>query len=403
MNLVENRLFTATQVASCIGISSQAARKALLGTPADGARIIRGVEAAAWSMDRLPESLRKRLAEQARRRDYRDAEAMLSQPPTQWEPPAPLHKIHDDDIEYATKLRDVLRPWLVKQHDLSLSAAEREALGTADYFRIFHSRISHRYWRELFARTVQRDRGAADWNRLEIYLPNKPKAKEPASRVVSEALAKEFATVESYMKACGNPANPSKTEQRAIWTLALDNYASLVTGGMPGKKAARLVRSFLFAKAPFLAATRDALLKAFNRKREALESSAADPKALRDGREQNGERFDLPDDDRDRLIHRAVFYYRGDVAPAWRDLVKDGFSEPVRRRYFGKAASKSHVPASVMESVSSEVQILTVMHQGPRAFDSIMLVPDPRERQRRHDAPRAARVRFHHGPRGPQL
>jgi len=188
---------------------------------------------------------------------------------------------------------------------------------------------------------------------------------------VTEALAEEFGAIESFINACGNPAAPSKTEQRAVWTLALEKYASLVSSGMPGKQAARRVRSFLFAKAPFLASTRDALLKAFDRKREALESSAGDPKALRDGREQNGDRFDLPADDRDRLIHRAVFYYRGDVAPAWRDLVKAGFSEPVRQRYFGKAACKSHVPTSVMDSVSSEVEILTVMHQGPRAFDSI--------------------------------
>jgi hypothetical protein len=246
-----------------------------------------------------------------------------------------------------------------------------ETGGAADYFRIFKSRISGRYWRELFARTVQRDGGAEDWNRLEIYLPNNPKAKDAANRVLAEELAEEFGTVESYIKACGNPAAPSKTEQRAIWTLALDKYASLVSGGMPAKRAARRVRSFLFAKASFLAPTRDALLKAFDRKREALESHAGDPKALRDGREQNGERFDLPEDDRDRLVHQAVFYYRGDVAPAWRDLVKAGFSEPVRQRYFGKAANKSHVPTSVMDSVSSEVEILTVMHQGPRAFDSI--------------------------------
>src|ERR1019366_8283637 len=156
-----------------------------------------------------------------------------------------------------------------------------------------------------------------------------------------------------------------------IWTLALDKYASLVSGGMPARRAARRVRSFLFAKASFLAPTRDALLKAFDRKRKALDSSAGDSKALRDGREQNGERFDLPEQDRDMLIHRAVFYYRGDVAPAWRDLVKAGFSEPVRQRYSGKAASKSHVPTSVMDSVSSEVEILTVLHQGPRAFDAI--------------------------------
>lgn len=206
---------------------------------------------------------------------------------------------------------------------------------------------------------------------MELYLPERPAAKESPARMVTEALAEEFGAVESFIKACGNPAQPSKIEQRAIWTLALEKYGSLVSGGMPARAAARRVRSYLFAKASFLAPTRDALLKAFDRKRDALESSAGDPTALRDGREQNGEHFDLPDQDRDVLIHRAVFYYRGDVAPAWRDLLSKGFSEPVRQRYFGKAANKSHVPTSVMDSVSSEVAILTVMHQGPRAFDSI--------------------------------
>ena len=40
-------------------------------------------------------------------------------------------------------------------------------------------------------------------------------------------------------------------------------------------------------------------------------------------------------------------------------------------RYAGKAAKKSHVPASVMDSTAPEVEILTVMHRGPRAFDAI--------------------------------
>jgi hypothetical protein len=296
---------------------------------------------------------------------------MLSEPPKQWQPPLPLDKITDAHIESARKLREALRPWLAQQHDTTLATKELEARGVADYARVFGHHITGRYWRELFARIVRRDNGAGDWNRLEIYLPERPTAKEAPARMVTEALAEEFGAIEGFINACGNPAEPSKTEQRAVWTLALEKYASLVSSGMPAKRAARRMRSFLFAKAPFLAATRDALLKAFDRKREALENSAGDPKALCDGREQNGERFDLPADDRDRLIHRAVFYYRGDVAPAWRDLVKAGFSEPVRQRYFGKAASKSHVPTSVMDSVGSEVEILTVMYQGPRAFDSI--------------------------------
>lgn len=363
--------FSAARIAACIGISPQAVRKALAGTPAAGMRIVNGAEARVWSVGSLPERLRAALEENARARGCRCGEAMLSDPPKRWEPVLPLDKICEADIGNARKLRDVLRPWLVQQHDLSLSSTDRKTRGVADYARVFGNRITARYWSELFDRTVRRDQGAEDWSRIEIYLPNHPKAKEAPSQVVTEALSVEFGTITSYINSCRNPARPSKIEELGIWTLALEKYRSLVGSGMPAKRAARRVRSFLFARAAFLAPTRDALLKAFDRKLEALETSGGDPKALRDGREGNGQRFDLPDDDRDRLIHRAVFYYRGDVAPAWRDLLSSGFSEAVRQRYTGKVASKSHVPASVMDSVSSEVEILTVMHQGPRAFDAI--------------------------------
>jgi len=364
-------LFTATQIARALGVRRQAVRKRLLDSPATGVQIVGGVEVAAWSLDRLPVPLRNRLDEEAARRGCRDAAAMLAEPPKQWQPALPLDKIADAHIEGARKLREVLRPWLAQQQDAQLPTKELEARGVADYARVFGHRITGRYWRELLARTVRRDNGAEVWNRLEIYLPERPAPKEPPARMVTEALAEEFGAIESFINACRNPAEPSETEERAVWTLALEKYSSLVSGGMPCKRAARRIRSFLYAKAPFLAPTRDALWNAFDRKRKALESSAGDPKALRDGREQNGERFDLPEQDRDNLIHRAVFYYRGDVAPAWRDLLRSGFSEPVRQRYLGKSASKSHVPASVMDSVSAEVEILTVMHQGPRAFDSI--------------------------------
>ena len=371
MEAQANNHFSATRIASAIGRTPQAIRKMLAGTPATRIKIVNGAEAAAWSVASLPELLRSRLAEEAKRRGYRDAEAMLADRPKEWAPALPLDRIAEGDIDGARKLREALRPWLMQQHDLALTSGELEARGVADYARSFGHRITARYWRELFGRTLQRDGGAEDWNNLAIYLPAKPKRKEAPAQIVSEAVAAEFGGIESYIQACGNPTAPSETEHRAIWQLALERHASLVNGGMPAKRAARQVRSYLFAKAPFLAPTRDALLKALDRKLEALEKHCGDAKALRDGREDNGERFDLPDDDRDRLIHRAVFYYRGDVAPAWCDLLYVGFSEAVRQRYAGKAASKSHVPTSIMESVGAEVEILTVMHQGPRAFDSI--------------------------------
>ena len=70
-------------------------------------------------------------------------------------------------------------------------------------------------------------------------------------------------------------------------------------------------------------------------------------------------RFELPDNDRDLLVHCAVFHYLGDVAPAWRELLRGGkFSKEVLDRYTAAPAKKSYVPASVMDLVGAEVEIL---------------------------------------------
>jgi hypothetical protein len=363
--------FTAAQIAAALGKAPRAVRRQLRAVRPVAVRIVAGNETAVWTVEQLPSPLRERLAAVATMQRCRTVEALLSMPRQQWQPAIPLDKISDANIQAATKLRDALKPWLIQQHDPNLSAAEFENRGIEDYRRAFGNRITARYWRELFTRTLRRDNGAEEWNRLEIYLPDLLKRKHSPADVVSEAIAADFFEIESFIAACTNPHAPNKTECAGVWTLALEKIPALVNAGAPEKSAARRVRQFLFARASFLAASRDALLKAFNRKLEALKNSNGDVKALRDGREENGAPFALPENDRDLLIHRCVFNYRGDIAPAWRDLLRQGFSPEVVDRYAGRAQNKSHVPASVMDSIAPEVEILTVMHRGPRAFDSI--------------------------------
>jgi len=358
-------------MAACLGITPRAVRKSLQDVTPAGIHVVHGNEAAGWAPGQLPESLRNRLAEEASRRQYASLEALLAAAPKRWEPPLPMSQICEADWNYARKLRSAMQALLIGQHDTSLSGADFEAKGVAAYASRFGHRISARYWRELFMRVLRRDGGSGDWGRLEIYLPASPKPKETPARLVSDAIVEGFGELESFILACTNPASPSEIEKRGIWTMALEKYASMVESRTPAKRAARRVRSFLHVKAPFLAPTRDALRKAFYRNLDALEKAGGDPCSLRDGREANGERFKIPEEDRDHLIHQAVFYYRGDVAKAWRDLLKGGFSEAIRQRYAGKASRKSHVPTSVMKSVSSEVAILAVIYQGKRAFDSI--------------------------------
>jgi hypothetical protein len=364
-------IFTAAQIAVALTITPRAIRKALRTVTPTGVRIIAGQEAAAWTVEQLPAPLRERLTAEMVQQHCRTIEALLSMPRRQWQPALPLENISDADIQTATKLRDALIPSLVHQHDEAMTSAEFEADGVRNYTRAFGHAVTDRYWRELFMRTIRRDNGAENWNRLEIYLPDRLKQKVVPAAVVSEALAADFAELESYITACGNPHAPNSMECAGVWTLALEKFTSLVNTGVPEKSAARRVRQFLFARASFLADSRDALWIAFKRKLATLEKANGDVKALRDGRAGNGARFALPENDRDLLIHRSVFYYRGDIAPAWRDLLRNGFSTEVVERYAGHAQKKSYVPASVMDSIAPEVEILTVMHQGPRAFDSI--------------------------------
>jgi hypothetical protein len=364
-------IFTAAQIAAALKRTPQAIRKLLRDSPRSGVRIVAGNETAAWAMEHLPGPLRVRLALEAKQQRCRTVEALLTMPRRQWQPVIALDKVHDEDIQTATKLRDALRPWLIQQHDPGLSAEKIEAQGIEDYRRVFGNIITARYWRHLFMRTLLRDNGVEDWNRLEIYLPDRLKKKGMPAGVVSESIAEIFGELKSFIAGCTNPLAPNKTECVAVWTLALEKFKSLVNAGVPDKRAARSVRQFLFARASFLAVSRDALLKQFHRKLETLKESNGDPTALGDGREVNGSAFALPENDRDALIHRAVFYYRGDIAPAWRDLLKKGFSPEVIQRYAGRSQSKSQVPASIRDSVAPEVEILTVMYQGKRAYDSI--------------------------------
>jgi hypothetical protein len=363
--------FTAAQIAAALGKTPQAVRKLLRDVRPAGLRIVAGNETSTWAVNQLPVQLRERLAAAAAQQRCRTIEALLTMPRQPWRPAIALDKISDTDIQAATKLRDALKPWLIGQHDLSLSAAEVESSGVEDYRRAFGNRVTARYWRELFMRTVQRDNGAEEWNRLEIYLPDRLKQKGAPAAVLSAALTEDFAELESFIPACTNPLAPNKTECAAVWTLALEKFTSLIRAGESEGFAARRVRQFLFVRASFLAASRDALWIAFKRKLETLKSAAGEVKSLRDGREGNGAEYALPENDCDLLVHRAVFYYRGDIAPAWRDLLREGFSPAVIERYAGRAQNKSHVPASVMDSVAPEVEVLTVMHRGPRAFDSI--------------------------------
>jgi len=296
-------MHTAATIAAYLGVTPQRVRSLLRDIQPAGVRIIANNEAAAWRYDQLPAAIKERLEKGRRRRGFNTAEEMLLAPLKTWQPVLPLHQIADAGIEAARKLREAMRPWLVNQQRDDLSSAEREAQGVKDYDRVFGHSISCRYWRELFARTLQRDNGAENFDRLEIFLPERVAAKHQPLEVVSEAVADVFGDLESYIQRGINPAKLNKPERVGLWVLAVQKYRAMVASGTPEKRAGRLVREFLFIRVPDLTKTRsrEALHKKFSRELADRLKAPCDPTAQDDDRAHNGDTFDVPIEDIERI------------------------------------------------------------------------------------------------------
>ena len=307
--------WTAAQIAAALGMKRQAVQWHLRDVSPAGSKIVAGNEAAAWTLDQLPTALSK-LAETARLNgNYRTGNDVFKNPRQQWQPALPLDKICDTDIHAATKLRAALKPWLIRQHDLK--SGELKAGGVQDYARIFGNPVTPRFWDELFNRTVQRDGGREQWNNLELYLPARLKAKEIPADVISQALADDFEDLENFMAACINPHDPSEAERVSLWALAFQKFVELLRAGQSEKSASRGVRQFLFARAKFLAPTRNALRMAFERKLDQWQRE--NPDSLADGRKSNGDRPAYPSKDIRRVRHSAVLKNGGRIDCAWRE------------------------------------------------------------------------------------
>jgi hypothetical protein len=375
-------LYTATQIAACLeGKTPQAVRKQLRDMAPTGERITQGNQrAAAWSWAALPVELRRRLDGAARARGCGDGAALLERPASGWQPKdehgqvLTLRDIAEEDCQYAVKLQRALSPSLVLQDDPAVLRAELEAKGVADYARELGHAITPRYFRELLHRVLWRDGGVGNWNRLEIFLPAHPKRRREPAHLVSECLPAEFARIGDCIDCCGDPHKPTENEEHAIWTLVMEECDRVRGEGLSEAQAGRRLRDFLFAKAPFLAPSREALKKTFARRLKKYLAKGRDAKALGDGRAGNTgnhDAYELPESDRDLIIYRAVWNHGGRIAAAWRELLQGGeLSSETLARYYGTSTRISHVPELVIDGVGAEVECLSILHRGPRAFDS---------------------------------
>jgi hypothetical protein len=357
-------MYSASQIAAVLNKSKRGVLLALASTSPSGRAVVSGNPAWTWKFDDLPGRFKEELAQQAKQRGYAGPEALLSNPPPVWSAPLPLKNIAPHHLERATKLQSALKPFLEQTEHSHLSRAELEAKGVEEYQRVFGHSITTRHWRRLMKRTRQRDGGAKNWARLEIYLDE-----NPARKPVIKSSSSDFRELENVIAAFKNPLAPTATGKQFLWVLAFEYFETQLALGQKRNRAKHSLLRFLTQQAPLLARTTDALRRDFNRKYRQWVVGGRHPSGIADRRNENSGNHRAPtleEGDELKLVAKAV-EYGGRESQAWRELVaKHELSPQVTGYYLHNPANKSYVPRRIREAVRSKVEMLKDLHHGPR-------------------------------------
>jgi len=363
-------LFTAMQIARALGMKRQAAQRLLSGIAASGQKIVNGRPANAWTISALPAHSQALLASRAQGSGSRNAEQLLSAPIERWEPPRPLAQVAPDCLDRAVKLQRALRRALELQDDFTVSPGERERIGLEDYKREIGHAIGGRHLRNLVKRILDRDGGAGQFTRVELFLDERPARKDATRPAISLAVQTEFRELQDVIATFKNPAEPADAEKDYLWLRTFELFEEKLAAGKARKKVKSALVKFLARNAPFMSDSADGLRVAFNRKHSRWVESDRAALALQDGRKEKSGFHRAPElkaEDRDALIAHAVLNCDGRVSQAWRELAgKNALSEELLAYHLSNPASKSYCPTRIREAVKYEVAMMDDIHHGPR-------------------------------------
>ncbi|TAL05341.1 MAG: hypothetical protein EPO07_03660, partial [Verrucomicrobia bacterium] len=365
--------FTASQLSAALGKSKRAVLAALRDVSAVSQVIVSGNAASSWTLESLPAKMRDELTAIATARGYRDAAHLLATPPKQFWPPPGFPKLSDvaqHCLDKAAKLRRAIERALALQNDLSRTSGEIEQIGLTDYTREFGYAISDRALRGLVRRTLDRDGGAENFSRLELYLDERPARKAPLPSKPRPGDEVEFRQLRDMIALFKNPTAPTAGELQSLWLRAFEIHEEHISNGKPAKRTQRALVRFLFAVMPALAKHEAALRRMFKRKLALWQENEQRIEALADKRGEKSGFHRAPElrtEDRDAIIAHAVLNCDGRVSQAWRELAeRNALSEDLLGYYRSNPTSKSYCPTRIREAVKHEIGMMEDIHHGPR-------------------------------------
>ena len=189
-----------------------------------------------------------------------------------------LSDLSETAIQRASQLREVMLPTLTHIG----TATAREEAAVAHYRRVFGHSISRRHWRRLFRRTINRDGGAENWARLEIYLDENP-ARRPEFRKRPLCTPVSLQPLQELIASFENPAAPTQLEKDYLWIYSFEHFEREVERSGKPKAVKHSLIKFLWGNASFLGRSVKGVGLQFNRKRERWIAGSRIPAAIADG------------------------------------------------------------------------------------------------------------------------
>lgn len=318
---------------------------------------------------RLPGWMQNELAAAATRKGFRSVEQLLSIPPQPWQPKKPFGQIAPKFVEKAIKLRDALALPIARRNEPGLSAYALCGLGVQEFQKQFGFAISARHWRRLFDRTVARDQGFEDWQRLEIYIDENIGTKETKPKKASDKVRFLHSVLDSVFAQVSDKANPSPVDRQYVFEAAFKHYEKMVEC-TPKQSAAikRSVVEYMFSALPSLSKNAVSLQRVFELKFSQWLAGGRSWQALEDKRLLKSGNFRTPDFTTDlQKIRNEAILHGGNESLAYRKLrqsrqLTDAFIEYYN---FDPRRNKSNVPATVRDAITPEVDMCGPLHRGP--------------------------------------
>lgn len=354
----QRRGFSAAEIARALGRKRQAVARQLQGVKPSDRIEIRGNVTAVWQFDCLPEAMKNALADESRRRGYDSPVRLLSVPPVRWEPERPLSQIAETYLAKARKLQSALEFALSRLEKLPFSEVLQQA--RSDYRRAFGKEVSESHLRSLVDRTIERDRGFGEWDRLAIYLDSRAKPVKKRNRTKFEI---NIGEVSAALALIENPTNPTAVEKSMVWSEIFCLLETWSEGAPPHCVKAAIV-SYLAKVAPWMGKTESALERQFSRKYKRWSENGKSVTALRDRRPARAGRpitFSISEELAGKIMARALVN-RGRLGQAWREL----WDEAELPEEIYALGERGRVPQSIREALGPDIKAMLPHYQGPR-------------------------------------